>query len=478
MPRRLRPGEKPLTASQVELINSGFRPRRAAWVVRLARCFVWPLIRPYAYYTLERAELASDSGAQLRQDLESLRQQVERLELPRILMELQAGLETLATDLQTQQKGLQTLQVRIDEAASLFARLEDTSRLASLNERLRSEQLALANRHAWIEDRVDHLLTQAANWRDNIEPRLAALETTTESRRLEADDRAVVADHVGRLDNAIADLSCRFESLAPQHELFLTSAQAGIFLLQRGDLISDSVRRDGVWDPHIVLVAERAAAAIRRRSDAGPSLLAVDVGSHFGLLTVAIAPFFDRVISFEPNLFNATLLRANVLLNGLAGKVEVRREALAAVAGSVSLAPSDRQEIPLPLDDHGIFQPGHARNLGAYSFVADGTGLSEAIARPLDSLSLSNLAFLKIDVQGGDGAVLAGATETIARCRPWVVFEWEKHLCQAFGVEFVQVQDQFHLAGYHLQVLHRHNEKQIDYLAVPIEESGMVAHPA
>ena len=141
---------------------------------------------------------------------------------------------------------------------------------------------------------------------------------------------------------------------------------------------------------------------------------------------------FDRVISFEPNIFNVTLLRANVVLNGLESRVEIRREALAAHEDSLSLAPSDRQEIPLPLDDQGQFAPGATSNLGAYSFVHDGTGLSEVRAIPLDKLTLDGVAFLKIDAQGADGAVLLGAMDTIARCRPWVVFEWERMLAKTF----------------------------------------------
>jgi FkbM family methyltransferase len=165
-------------------------------------------------------------------------------------------------------------------------------------------------------------------------------------------------------------------------------------------------------------------------------------------------------------------LRTNVLLNGLGGKVEVRRSALSARAGSFSLAPSERQEIPLPLDAEGHFAPKTASNLGAYSFVSFGTGLSEAEAIPLDAMTLDGVAFIKIDVQGGDGAVLMGAMETIARCRPWLVFEWEELLARDFGIGLDTVQNRLGAAGYHIRVLHRHNEKQVDYLAVPTEEAN------
>ena len=253
--------------------------------------------------------------------------------------------------------------------------------------------------------------------------------------------------------------------------LFLTATLEGVFLLKAGELISESVRRDRVWDPHIVDVAARASHVVRGRRMPPFKLVGIDVGAHFGLISVAIAKLFDQVISFEPNIFNATLLRANVVLNGLEGKMEVRREALAAREGSLSLAPSERQEIPLPLDDQGRFAPGTASNLGAYSFVQDGTGLSQATSIPLDKLALDDVAFIKIDAQGGDGTVLMGAMATIARCRPGIVFEWEEKLAQAFVVSFEEVETRLSDIGYRVRMLHRHNVKQVDYLALPQEEA-------
>jgi FkbM family methyltransferase len=217
---------------------------------------------------------------------------------------------------------------------------------------------------------------------------------------------------------------------------------------------------------------------VRGRNAAPTALLGIDVGAHFGLISVALARLFDRVISFEPNTFNAALLRANVLLNGLDGTVDVRRQALAAAESTLSLAPSERQEIPLPLDEQGRFAPGAASNLGAYSFVADGTGLSRTEAIPLDRLGLEGVAFIKIDAQGADGTVLLGAMDTIARCRPWLVFEWEQLLAQAFSVSFDEIDTQLAALGYRISVLHRHNTKQIDYLAVPQEEADLVPEGA
>jgi FkbM family methyltransferase len=393
------------------------------------------------------------------------------------------------------EKRLDVLEIWADGQRRQVERMEtsrndNVARMVTLYTRLRSDLLAIGNRHAWVEERIAAALGQVSQLRGEIEPRLAELAAGSDAvqHKLLALDgleaaRTQAQEHLARLEAEGTQQTARVSELHQRMQLvweglFMTATPEGVFLLKAGELISESARRDGAWDAHIIRVAGRASQVLRGRNTPRSTLLGIDVGAHFGLISIAIAKLFDKVISFEPNTFNAALLRANVVLNGLDDKVEVRREALAASGGSLSLAPSDRQEIPLPLDDQGRFMPGTASNLGAYSFVQDGTGLSEARSIPLDSLALDDVAFIKIDVQGADGTVLMGAMETIARCRPWVVFEWEEKLAQAFDVSFEEVERRLAGLGYRLSVLHRHNAKQIDYLALPEEEADAALEAA
>src|SRR3984957_2748823 len=226
---------------------------------------------------------------------------------------------------------------------------------------------------------------------------------------------------------------------AADQGLFLTNIDAGIFVLKSGDLISELVAFQGWWDSHLTPVLEDVA---RKRQGT-----AVDVGAHLGLLSAAMAKHFRRVISFEPNDFNYRLLVANMSLNRLL-HVECNKTPLFSKAVDLSLGKHEDQEIPLPIKSNKDFDGFAASNLGAYSFTEDGTGIFPATARPLDSFGLDDLVFLKIDTQGADGEIIRGALDTIRRCRPVVVFEWEDILSRKYETSLEDVMRLFREAHY------------------------------
>ena len=446
-----------VTPAEAELINSGFRPKRLALPVLLVRRVLWPFIRPFHFHTLRGV---METKAELH------------------------DLETSLAELHQLHKGVEDL-VRAHEDLvrahkDLVPSHED---LARAHKRMGSELLAVVNRQAWLEERSETAVASAKKLSEELRPRLAGIETgyaglsgklqqETGPRlvRLETEN-SELANRLSSLEQSTARIDeADFRGSRLANGLFLTTFGENIVLLKAGELISETVRRTGEWDPHIMRVGAQAASVVRARTGAPNKLTAIDVGAHFGLITVSLARIFDKIISFEPNSFNVSLLRTNVLLNGLFDKVEVRPEAVSASVGRMSLAPDELQDIPLPLDEDGRFAPRLGTNLGAYTFVHDGTGLNEANAISLDSLAQTDIAFIKVDTQGGDGAVLTGAVDTIARCRPWLVFEWERVLSSAFSITFEDVKALLRQRGYEIRMLHRHNAKQVDYLALPAEE--------
>jgi len=263
---------------------------------------------------------------------------------------------------------------------------------------------------------------------------------------------------VAALTNRQGQMAMDLENTAARQRLFLTNTDAGVFVLKSGDLISEFVALQGCWDSHLMPVLEDVA---RKRQGT-----AVDVGAHVGLLSAAMARYFRRVVSFEPNDFNYRLLVANMSINGLL-HVECNKTPLFSKAIHLSMGKPEDQEIPLPIKSGRDFDGFAASNLGAYSFTQDGTGIFPAAARTLDSYALDDLAFLKIDTQGADGEVVRGALDTIRRCQPVVVFEWEDLLSRKYETSIEDVMHLFREANYNVDLLKQTNEKQSDYIATP-----------
>jgi hypothetical protein len=131
------------------------------------------------------------------------------------------------------------------------------------------------------------------------------------------------------------------------------------------------------------------------------------------------------------------------------------------------LAPQDRQEVPIPTVDG---QPNYATISNAaaltFDFVDNNQGEVRAVA--LDSLELTEIALIKIDTQGADLRVLEGADATIRRCRPVILFEWERDLGQQHGATLDDFRTFFASRDYSMEILHEITEgRQADFIARP-----------
>jgi FkbM family methyltransferase len=132
---------------------------------------------------------------------------------------------------------------------------------------------------------------------------------------------------------------------------------------------------------------------------------AVDVGAHVGSWTRALAARFARVIAFEPQPANLECLHANCPMPN----VERYGVALGDRCGTASLVPGT--------------------NTGCWHISGDGP----TYVMKLDMWHLTDLDFLKLDVEGFEPFVLAGAEKTIKTCHPVIVME-EKDLRHSYPV--------------------------------------------
>lgn len=134
-----------------------------------------------------------------------------------------------------------------------------------------------------------------------------------------------------------------------------------------------------------------------------PYWVVLDIGANHGAHTIALAKMAKTVYAFEPQRILFQILCANVALNGL-NNVYTYQVAVGSTPGSIGV----------PILDYS--QPA---NYGAVSLGSRG---EEVLVQTLDSLNL-DCDFIKIDVEGMEGDVLAGATSTISRCRPILYME-------------------------------------------------------
>ncbi|SHJ53561.1 methyltransferase, FkbM family [Roseomonas rosea] len=144
----------------------------------------------------------------------------------------------------------------------------------------------------------------------------------------------------------------------------------------------------------------------------------IDVGAHEGLLTLPLAALPGaRVIAFEPLAAARTALEA-----AAAGhrNIAIRQEALGDAAGRLDLA--------IPILD-GTPQWQWASTAKSYEAHAGGRVAVRREPVPvvtLDSLGLTDVTAIKLDAEGAEYAILRGARQTLARCRPVLTLELEE----------------------------------------------------
>ena len=136
---------------------------------------------------------------------------------------------------------------------------------------------------------------------------------------------------------------------------------------------------------------------------------AVDVGANQGVFAFALADIADRVVAFEPNPDYAMFARWM-----LRGRAEVHAVALADKPGRATFyVPHSDEGLVLHLA--GSLKRAHHQFKTIESYAVE--------VRTLDEFRLTDVTFIKIDVEGSERDVLDAARETIARERPPLLLE-------------------------------------------------------
>jgi FkbM family methyltransferase len=157
---------------------------------------------------------------------------------------------------------------------------------------------------------------------------------------------------------------------------------------------------------------------------------AVDVGANYGMYSYALSRIVPKVYSFEIN--PALTEDLDAYSNP---KIEVIRVGLSSRAAHLTLY--------VPISSNGFAMSGW----GTLDPVNLPPGVAtikqiEVRVKPLDEFVFVDVSFVKIDVEGHEVEVLAGARETITRCRPTVLIEVKDANSSSVDSYFAAVQYQ------------------------------------
>lgn len=134
-----------------------------------------------------------------------------------------------------------------------------------------------------------------------------------------------------------------------------------------------------------------------------PGDVVVDAGANIGAHTLLFAKLAESVLAFEPQRLIFQTLCGNLAINNVTN-VYAFQVGLSNGAGNMFLT--------VPQD-----------NCGGGALVDHGTEGEPVDVRALDDYRLTRVDFIKADVEGHEAKLLAGAADTIKRCRPLLYLE-------------------------------------------------------
>jgi FkbM family methyltransferase len=220
--------------------------------------------------------------------------------------------------------------------------------------------------------------------------------------------------------------------LTPWRPAFrIRAAESGLaFFVHHRDTIGRHIAKYGTHEPLITRWMAEYLGGARRG-------IVVDVGANLGwhALHAALQPKAEMVVAFEPDPFNAWLLERNLSENGIDNVVVDSR----AVGASPSVGRLHRYK---------------SANFGRHSLAADhGHGSRSVPVTDLDG-ALANLglggrpvSLIKIDVEGYEPAVIAGAARTLERTDA-LILEYSPELSQSGGLSVQDMMARLQALGF------------------------------
>ncbi len=180
----------------------------------------------------------------------------------------------------------------------------------------------------------------------------------------------------------------------------VVTAAGALFLVNWRNFVDRQIAFYGAYE------SDQVALLLSAMRDRGCDLF-LDIGANIGFYTVLIgrSGLAGRLIAFEPDPRSLDQLGANLLMNGLTGKVEIVAKAVSDRAGRV------------PFAFHDATATGLSR-------IAEHAADTVDAIRVDDAVNAQGLTiFAKIDVEGHERAVLRGMRATLDRNRVFLQVE-------------------------------------------------------
>jgi FkbM family methyltransferase len=206
------------------------------------------------------------------------------------------------------------------------------------------------------------------------------------------------------------------------------------------------------------------------RRSVRPGMTVIDVGANVGQMTLELAVLVGaagKVLSIEPGRGNLALLQRHVRGNGLQDRVEIVEAACAEAHGG---------EVDFYVAGDNLASVGSGHSLaGADAIQRGAPGIAVHVAR-CAKVSVDGLcaergltpSMIKIDVEGGELMVLAGAKHTLATARPLVLVGFHPFAFADVLAASNELRRVFDEVGYRLEDAPRTGPFELrEYVAVP-----------
>jgi FkbM family methyltransferase len=323
-----------------------------------------------------------------------------------------------------------------DNLPPMPAPLPDSGPLYRVAERVRRKAISL------LGGMADDSAAQPAPT-DALDTALRMLYPTREPTDLRAQSRALVGDGPADLHDVRRLLSTFDRQFFPSpvsvrfgpEDIVTHRLENGMTIfLDREDGAVSRPLLNGDYEAHLLPIFEEFCR---------PGMTVVDVGANVGLYTLVASGLVGtsgRVVAVEPSSENCRLILLSVDANQ-AGNVELLPVALDRRRGWANLS--------------GHF--GSNGGLVAEDPSSLASGWSEIVASfALDDLVDGQVDFLKIDVEGAEGRVVAGAQRILETSRPIVTTELSlEMLPRVSGISGEEYLEGFASLGYRICLLNR-----------------------